>query len=88
MFFVEYLHDCEIVFFFLFFWISVLLKVVFSKTMVDLKTCDIANSVPNSSLTYKHKKHRRIAVTLRSPLSNLANEQLQRNVRSVYLVVW
>jgi hypothetical protein len=39
------------------FWIFVLLKVVFSKTMVDLKSCDIVNSVPNSSLTYKHKKH-------------------------------
>jgi hypothetical protein len=47
--------------FFLFsfsFWTFALLKVVFNETMVDLKSCDIANSVPNSSLTYKHKKHR------------------------------
>jgi hypothetical protein len=25
---------------------------VFSNTMVDLKSCNMANSVPNSSLTY------------------------------------
>jgi hypothetical protein len=40
--------------------ISVLLKVAFSRTVVDLKTCNIERSVPNPSLIYKHKKHRRI----------------------------
>jgi hypothetical protein len=48
----------------------VLLKVVFSKTMVDLKSCDIVNSVPNSSLTYNTRSIKELAVALRGPLSD------------------
>jgi hypothetical protein len=44
------------IFCFLLLFYFALLKIVFSKTMVDLKSCDIENSLPNSSLTYKHKK--------------------------------
>jgi hypothetical protein len=49
----------------------VLLKVVFSKTMVDLKSCDIVNSVPNSSLTYNTRSTEEPAVVSKGSLSNL-----------------
>jgi hypothetical protein len=31
-------------------------KIVFRKTMIDLKSCDIVNSLLKSTLTYEHKK--------------------------------
>jgi hypothetical protein len=67
--------------------ISTLLKVVFSKTMVDLKSCDIANSVPNSSLTYNTRSVEEPTVVSRGPLT-YANEQLWRNAEVPDLVVW
>jgi hypothetical protein len=35
-----------------------ILKIVFSKKMVDLNSCDIMNYVPNSSLTYNTRSTR------------------------------
>jgi len=46
------------------------LKVVFSGTMVDLKSCDIANFVLNSLLTYNSRSIKELVVALRSPPSN------------------
>jgi hypothetical protein len=71
----ECFHDRMKYFLFLFslaFWFfSALLKGVFRKTMVDLKSCDIENSVPNSSLTYNTRSIKELVVALRGPLSNL-----------------
>jgi hypothetical protein len=59
MFFVEYLHDCKMLLFVVFFsfWFSILLKVCPARKWLALKSCNIANSVSNLSLTYKHEKH-------------------------------
>jgi hypothetical protein len=68
----ECFHDCEIFFLFSFaFWFSTLLKGVFRKKMVDLNSCDIANFLPNSSLTYNTRSIKDLVVALRGPLSNL-----------------
>jgi hypothetical protein len=65
--------DCEMHFFcFIFFYCtSALLNIVFRKTMVDLKSCDMVNSVPNSSLTYNTRNVGEPAVVSRGSLSNL-----------------
>jgi hypothetical protein len=49
--------------------------------MVDLKSCDIANSVPNSSLTYNTRSVEEPMVVLRGLYLTYANEQLWRNVK-------
>jgi hypothetical protein len=60
------------IFCFLFFYCTfALLKIVFSKTMVDLNSCNIMNYVPNSSLTYNTRSIKEPAVVLRGSLSNL-----------------
>jgi hypothetical protein len=52
-------------------WNFVLLKIVFRKKMVDLKSCDIANSLPNSSLTYNTRGVGELAIASKGSLSNL-----------------
>jgi hypothetical protein len=53
-----------------FFCTSIILKIFFSKLMVDLDSCDM-NSVPDSSLSYNTRNARGPMVVLRGSLSNL-----------------
>jgi hypothetical protein len=59
MFFVEYLHDCEILLLlFLFFLVFYAFEGMSDKKQwLALKSCNVENPVSNSSLTYKHQKH-------------------------------
>jgi hypothetical protein len=50
---------------------SALLKIVFSKMVVDLNSCYTTKSVPDSSLTYNTRSAGRPMVVLKGFLSNL-----------------
>ena len=62
---------------------SALLKIVFSKTVVDLKSCDIVNSVPNSSLIHTTQEAPRNLLLFRRALYlTCADEQLWRHAEA------
>jgi hypothetical protein len=77
---------------FLFYLFSIctfaLLKIAFRKIMVDLKSCDMKNFVPNSSLTYNTRNVGEPVVVSRGSLSNLHRKTTLEKCRSVCLVVW
>jgi hypothetical protein len=82
-----YFHDVlflgtECIFFFVSCYsTSVLLKIVFRKTVVDLNSCDMMNSVPDSSLTYNTRSVGRPAVVLKGFLSNLQMNNLGKMMK-------
>jgi hypothetical protein len=54
----------------------VLLKIVFSKTVVEINPCDMINFFPDASLTYNTRSVGRPAVVLKGFLSNLQMKKL------------
>jgi hypothetical protein len=60
---------------------SILLKIVFSKALVDLNSCDMTNFFPDSSLTYNTRSVGRPAVVLKGFLSNLQMKNLGKMMK-------